>query len=1143
MKINFLKKVFCLGLASILILTLVACNNKIPTGTFDRNEAYLSNDTHTITKGELYDELLLNSGSTIKDMVNEIAITEQMEAVQKIIDNPEISNEDHLEVIQWLETDAANAVFGTSSLKSLADMNVTLLSIKVLQYVDATYLADRSIDYDQMKTDLDTLTTTFKAANAIVEASDENDPYSIIGYPKAVLARFKVNAAQKLYAKQFLIDDVNDEDSSAFIRDTEVFTFFKNNIAKRYDNVLLIVPFISELEANQALYKSNLKANSRGEWAILPDPRGANRETFISMYPAAATFLERSGFNFNSIDDAGNFVLTMNEYQAYYSAFAITSTNSTILSNTLVAHEFIKLYNYISTEQLSSTFEGTLYTFNDLAFNTSLRTHVYDIPHPDSTNIGDKPYSARVQNFGSHYFLVYKFDDSSSDDDNITNGLTGSDEFFDRIDNEDTDSALTPRAQQFFDEAKERITKNRLTSSYVSTKIAKLINDDYPLEIFEPTLRLFYNHETNEDVRGGNNDHNIAKVGDHYISVDTFFETLNEKFGALIASDLLTNKLLDDTYGSQITEEDHRKFRNDYRTMITSFSNDAYAGNGYPSSIGRTSFILLSLGARTNEEAIRRGFIIPKLQELFYADLEFHYGKDVYDKLADISNDVMDAYISFGTSHLLAFIDFDNDGNPDNPANYFEEQNFTPTEIETFRNKVADLVTAVFIESFNRRGSLTDRIKEIVEEFNNVSRVNNGDLSTPADLLWTDYRSFGLFLKWEDLGEITNTTNLQSSPTYDQAFFERAMEVYGLTNELRGTNGLVSSTTGALPYVDFFDYQAGIATNMDKLQSGFGWHFIASTSVSEPNSAQFSKSNDSSNQFVSELTDSFGDLLSAYNNTNHFTAAQIQIYLEESKNEYGVISLPSSVVTTIDTFFAKVNEMISGTIIRKEISLQFLLEEHGAIFANNENTVFMQKYREIAQRQLHSYNSGDVFYDGAKGMFSRFDEILSGPSLLRKSTVTVEKGTDISNLIDLFSATALSRQGDELTVSVSSNATSTDVGIYTVSFTTTDSHGVTVIRTSYLVVTDEEYSSDVTPPAFENTQVSVLTFSVGTTATRTALLDGLTATDTRSGNVTDLILIDSRAVNFDKVGSYIIVYTAFDLFGNSTTTFRTIEIV
>src|SRR5690606_30596313 len=132
-----------------------------------------------------------------------------------------------------------------------------------------------------------------------------------------------------------------------------------------------------------------------------------------------------------------------------------------------------------------------------------------------------------------------------------------------------------------------------------------------------------------------------------------------------------------------------------------------------------------------------------------------------------------------------------------------------------------------------------------------------------------------------------------SSAKFDESFFNYAMALADhLKNEIEDAgiepNEILPLYAPALGTSDVADAVYAI----ERTRSSFGYHLILVTGYTQPSSAKVSGDASSyQSKIVNPYTE---EKLSALNEDDALTYEQIMIFIEESKEETGVVTLPSS---------------------------------------------------------------------------------------------------------------------------------------------------------------------------------------------------------------------------------------------------------
>lgn len=934
------------------LLTLAACKSgeKTPYGSIS-DDPYLTIGDIVVTEKELYDQLRLQGASVLATMVDEKIFAEELVTVKGLL----ASGDENLN--KYLDETINNAIHGGTNLESLEKMyneNPERWVRNIEQFADSLYLLDNSIDITSV-------------ISSIQGLSGKYEGYSSI---PVLVERYGLRVTQRYYAQQILEEEVIDADHTNYIKEADLVNSYKNSMQGRYDVNALVVRFINLNEANAALYQASIKSDSRGLWYKIPDIRILPGDPgYIDLNDLSQTgfghvksilenlnILGKLGANFEDRDQ-----ITVADFENYYKQYSISTSRDTgladeALTTAQVKAEFVNIYNMLNPASQvevnvdgdivgvgGSTFDSTI-TYDDLNVqNSSLRIHVYTtltaeakMDDPEDVSAG-KPYSARVQTFGSSRYLVFKLDDDSDSEDGI---------LIDDPQNEnvmifgDSQEALDIKAEIY-----ERIFNGKLNNSYISSKVNALY-EDLNLNIYDSVLRTFYEQSFGYDgTKNTKSGDVVADISDIEITVDEFYERLEKSYGINLALDIASNKILmaDEKYS--ITDAEYEDYKSQFEDIISQFSANNFATSGFPASMGREKFLLTAFGARTNTEAVNQLYVYPSLREQYLQDMEGHFGSDdysIYEKLADLAALHHENFKSITVSHLLVYFDKNGDGTPDNPTEYLES--LGEAGAQQVLDGLVNLVELIYNKVGDYRG-FTEGLTAMATEFNNSGRILRGSVTPPFDyqieLLWAEYRQLGFYLKFENISSaITNTSNkITGQSVLDPVFYNRAMELHAQFAE-------IEDDASKFPHLDLYGTVI-TESALDEVKSSFGWHLILATNVRKTTSAIFSADEDEDGKYVSA-----DGTLNVYNEDSEtLTASQIEFFLKEQKTDEGVV-LPTVVQTAVNSYLTPVLNRYNNTYMQRELVFK-LLED--ATWGSAQGEARYEVVREINRRQMNEY--------------------------------------------------------------------------------------------------------------------------------------------------------------------------------------------
>jgi hypothetical protein len=961
--------IFILGLT----FTLVACGNQnaVPYGSVS-DDAYVTFGDVTVSEKELYDKLRFQSADLLSTMIDEVVFAEAMTEVrQLIIDGDVFYNE-------FLDETINNAIFQQTdldALNSLLDNSEARVLRSVEQYVDSLYLIDPSVDVDALYQDIVNMNPMFENYASIPELLD----------------RYVLRAGQRYYAYNTLLLEVEDEESTQFVEESDVVAYYKSNNEGRYDVEVLVVRFINLNEANAALYEVGLKSDARGNWYQVPDVRivDPNNAGYVDLDDTSSEGYQHVVDILTDLDllddviasrNASENLLSSQEFADYYARYSISTTRTSgasdvALPDSNVKAKFVEIYNLLNpATQIQVNNDGTIsgistdfdttFTYDELnELNTTLRSHVYTtLTSEDRQDEEDanNPYSARVQTFGSSRYLIYKLSDDGDSQEDI---------LVDDPETEDEDEIFSETATALYEELRAEIIDNKLTNNYVTNQVEARY-EELTIDIFDPVIRAFFDQTFNYNGSDGNQDGDVVAtiqdstdvLADSDILVDDLFKRLSDRFGVNLSLDIVINKYFDaqDTY--VITDEEFADFEEQFEEIIRQFSADQFVSNGFPASMGREEFLMLAFGVTSNAQAVKELYVYPELRAQYLEDYEAHF-TNIYQAFTDLAALQYDAYKSTRVSHLLVYFDQDGDGSPDNPQEYLDT--LDAATVTDIKEGLAELVADIYAQVGVFR-SEAEAFTTLAELFNSSGRIERGSNTAPYDLQieldYAKYRQLGFYLKYENISSaITNKSNfITNSSTLDQVFYDRAIQLH----DFIVGDGIEDQVE--LPYIDMYDdftFNAlDIATQLDDVQSSFGWHFIVTTSVTDAPSAVYEATSDADERYTFELD---GVTYNVYNEgpdnggSDALTLNQVEYYVRQSLTDEGP-SVPSAVSTAITNYLSPVLSRYQNTFMQREIIFRLL--EDGLNFASEANNVRFDIIRNINNNQLNEYLLSDVAY-------------------------------------------------------------------------------------------------------------------------------------------------------------------------------------
>src|SRR5690554_1853635 len=699
------RKIAIFLMVAVSALILVACGqtSNVPYGSLG-DDAYITIGDYTVTEKELYDQLRTSSINRLNTYIDEVVFADVA------LDTANLSDFE----VKAFEQEINTALFSSATItpEQLIDLPDNVLAQRILSFVDSFVITNPGVDKDSLINFLDAVVADVISRGSAVEF-DADAPF-VFGYVNkanwaahasiidALMDQYKLPVLRKIYAKNLLgsevgedLDgDINDEESSAYISEAHAVTYYKNNIAGRYDTSALIVKFESVLEYETALRKHAIKSNSRGEWYRIPNIAD---QDLIDILQAGILHPEWSDAGYHEkaldilVDDLKQDPLNLQtvdyrntDFATYYSKYVINSTTDAALllddaqGNNQVLQVFLEIYDELHDTTYAADLASNAISMNDLiaeftmeytdprfASAADLRNTVYNMDSNvlyDGGNGRDaddvpyaKPYSRQVQSIAGGQYLLFLLDDNRDDDKDI----------LDETDAEDVKFLDNEQALAYKNEAYAKLIEQRLTTTYVTSKVTERYKD-VKINIYDPIIReLYANQNEYKGSKGFKDNNTLLDVNGSVLTVNDFFAYVEETLGLSTALDIIFIEKLRDAYGAEITADDMKDFRKQFETQyVNPFLANQYESAGFPATMGIENFLLLGFGAwaqndRTaTEDALDKIYVQQELRKLFQEDLTVHFDHDtvdnnIYTKLATLANTLQANDVAIDASHLL----------------------------------------------------------------------------------------------------------------------------------------------------------------------------------------------------------------------------------------------------------------------------------------------------------------------------------------------------------------------------------------------------------------------------------------------------------------------------------------------------------
>lgn len=593
--------------------------------------------------------------------------------------------------------------------------------------------------------------------------------------------------------------------------------------------------------------------------------------------------------------------------------------------------DYLALYNYYYSSQKE---DGNEFKITDDVFNYTVSSTdagfdnlVSGVKELITDILKDGEFLTEPRNLSGNYVLVYRNSAVYEASGNST-----------QLKYDDLDEA-TKKA--YVEKIQTKLIEENI-STYATTVFKKLIKNS-DLKIYDPIFETkFYNSYTDQYNLINKDDFNnelILKLGDTEYKVTDFYNEASLEYGLNIITEYFEQGYALKYVSDYVSEDTQKSNSESLKTVVDAFKK----GNNstYSKSIGLENFLVANYGFKTEDEVLNYYFNAKSALSTYLAKTIYEEWATLdqtkstddtkYYTLSSECETLMNTLLSAGNSnyedifninldHILIFVDFDNDGNPDDPTKYLEKH---PDLVTDFNNALNALVKAIYQEALcadYKGNSLYSILSYISAQFVKGSELRAGDLNGDGNTdTWDDYKSlFHFQLKAEKLASDSDITQTSVS-NFVKPFAEYVKDLYKKAVE--------DDVTVDKEYGVFFtptDGKLTQATDVDKVsvdticETQYGYHLLVLNSYSGPDSLVFSASKDDPNGYQAEiklLIDEDEDnsdnniyiTINSYNEDSATAATlnQLFIYYIETKNGAST-SLDSKIYATLQTLFSDV---------------------------------------------------------------------------------------------------------------------------------------------------------------------------------------------------------------------------------------------
>ncbi|MCK4551314.1 MAG: hypothetical protein KAU02_00250 [Tenericutes bacterium] len=495
------------------------------------------------------------------------------------------------------------------------------------------------------------------------------------------------------------------------------------------------------------------------------------------------------------------------------------------------------------------------------------------------------------------------------------------------------------------------------------TNINTTLNDtrtDLGFKINDYYIALDYKNIDTSYVFEGNGDKTILASLDKTLDSETAVEitaddlleyaiTKNAALYTVYTSqfkELISSSYYEDVFGTQTNVQRNNSDRMDemynqidQAKQYYTYLQNLYAQYGLSFNYNSFQDYAFSQFDVKTELGLLKYFVAADLQP--YLINETNEVEGIVEKLLPTVQENYENYFSLNVSHILTYIDFDEDGNADDFTEYYES--LTPAELSVFDALRADLE--------NTLNDYTGTFAELISEYSDATR---------EDETWGRFKQNGFFMMTEDLNIVDKDDNtITHSLNYNGQY---------------GVKGLfVEEYVDALIAL-YQEYQNPLNVDLDELYSNtvdtqFGLHIIRVTQGDDFDKPTF--------EFAEEDSANPQFSVGLENSEETPTLEQIELYAQykfytliydmsqvDVEEKYGIDApkFPESLSLAFNAYF---EDLISSTYVIAVLNVNMAERLGDGQFMTND-------YSSKTDQQLKDMlvDVYDIYYDAVFGDYT-----------------------------------------------------------------------------------------------------------------------------------------------------------------------------
>ena len=685
-----------------------------------------------------------------------------------------------------------------------------------------------------------------------------------------------------------------------------------------------------------------------------------------------------------------------NEVKADYSKLSLNNLrNVTYRITDLYSSNAMDKYEANVTSLKEHNIDEITYYSDDLKedFSDSFKLYMYETLKltDDNGNVDmHSRYTTTTQSASDGYYAVYKLDDlyDVCEGVAIEEKLKKYQDFYKpSLSNYEILTYIQDeeKAPGLFDTILDLLIQEGITENYISESLTTA-KEDVKVSIFNEAVEIGYkvaNSGYSNSIFSAPNKNVLATIKYNDVTwnlnivadgedVDAYkepgtnaaygvYDTLEKTSGSSTAVSLLSRKMIldSDAYKKALDDKEKREAYETYlNNILIYFSNDYYSSSGYPASIGKYNYLMLSYHTADVKSIINESYLLSYASSQLLTNYASEDLAKFFKKYADLA---YDKYFSIGDTRVVVYFDRDDDDEPDD-LDFEDPENWVNETVTFDGNEVTRAYVArqLVLDIYNELAASTDahtsKVSSIVTEINGSSKAIYDENPIITENKWAKYRYLGFKVK-ETTDNVTNsTTNI------DFDLKQRLYDYAKGSSENGQTYQYFVNDTVPTAYIELLTQDAlnDNATTIVATEEGF--NLIVVTSGTAKSSAKWAKEDYENTELLENITFKYNDeyvtVKDIYNDDDKITINQILAYVLDLRVNGSSTIMPDALSTAISAYLSPVYERFTSDATQTIVLLNYI--------------------KSVSKAQGDIYNAisyTNTAYNGANGVFAEFVRI------------------------------------------------------------------------------------------------------------------------------------------------------------------------